>query len=485
MSTPAQITDPGRVRFGALGAVVGFLVFVELTSGVIQGFYTPMLTDIARHFGVPDADVNWLEGGQMMAAALIIPAFAKLGDMIGHRKMLLISTAVTALASIAMPLAGNFWLFLVAWSFQGFYIVWLPLEAALIYSRARSTGHPAALTRRASGLLVGALETGVIVAALAGGQLVGVLGLPSVLWIPAIAVIACFFIIWFGVKESPELHGGRFDTVGLILVAIALLGFTGGLFLLRVYGAGSLLAWAVTLVGLVLMWPFVAWELRQDDPVVDVRMFTNPALWPVFLTAGLFGVSVLGAQAPLSTYARTDPTIYHYGLGASSGMTSILIGVYVLMLAVGALLLPVVTKLIAPRIALIGASSMVAVGYLLFLPFHATFAETLLNMVIAGIGSGALVAALPAAAAAAAPPAQTGVATGLTNSVKTVGGAVASAVFGIALATHADGTAAGTAGSFSGYLTVWTVCGLTALVAAIALAFVPKAAFSDQPTSAE
>jgi len=37
----------------------------------------------------------------------------------------------------------------------------------------------------------------------------------------------------------------------------------------------------------------------------------------------------------------------------------------------------------------------------------------------------------------------------------------------------------GTAGSFSGYLTVWTVCGVTALVAAVALFFVPRTAFSD------
>jgi MFS family permease len=471
--------DPPRVRFGPLGAVVGFLVFVELTSGVIQGFYTPLLTDIARHFGVPDADVNWLEGGQAMVAAIVIPALAKLGDMVGHRRMLLVSTAATAVASAAMPLSGNFWLFLVAWSLQGFYVVWLPLETALIFSRARSTGHPAALTRRAAGLLVGALEAGVIVAALAAGQLIDVIPLPQILWIPAVAVAACFFVILFGVKESPELHGGRFDTVGLVLVALALLGFTGGLFLLRVNGPGSPLVWLALVLGLALFVPFVRWELRQADPVVDVRMFTRPALWPVFLTAGLFGVSVLGAQAPLSTFARTDPVEHGYGLGATSGQTSILIGVYVLTLAVGALLLPVVTRFVTPRWALVGASLMVASGYLLFLPFHATYAQTLTNMVVAGLGSGALVAALPAAAASAAPHGQTGVATGLTNSVKTVGGAVASAVFGIALATHADGSVAGTAGSFSGYVTVWTVCGLTALAAAIALVFVPRTAFSD------
>ena len=62
-------------------------------------------------------------------------------------------------------------------------------------------------------------------------------------------------------------------------------------------------------------------------------------------------------------------------------------------------------------------------------------------MVIVGLGSGALVAALPAAAASAAPATQTGVATGLTNSVKTVGGAIASCVFGIALLQGATGAA--------------------------------------------
>ena len=56
-------------------------------------------------------------------------------------------------------------------------------------------------------------------------------------------------------------------------------------------------------------------------------------------------------------------------------------------------------------------------------------------MAIAGLGSGALVAALPAAAAAAAPPDRTGIATGMTNGTKTVGGAIASAVFAIALAS--------------------------------------------------
>jgi predicted MFS family arabinose efflux permease len=252
---------------------------------------------------------------------------------------------------------------------------------------------------------------------------------------------------------------------------------------MRLNGPADLLSWALVVLGALLVIPFARHELRHPDPLIDVRMFRNPSLWPVFLTAGLFGVSVLGAQAPLSTFARTDVAEVGYGLGATSFQTSLLVGSYVLSLVIGAMLFPLATRWLRPRVALIGASSLVAIGYLLFLPFHDGYVQVLVNMIVAGIGSGALVAALPAAAAAAAPPHQTGVATGLTNSVKTVGGAIASCVFGIALLGAAGEAAAGTAGSFAGYVTVWLVCGLTAALAAVLLAFVPRLAFSDAPVA--
>jgi MFS family permease len=107
-------------------------------------------------------------------------------------------------------------------------------------------------------------------------------------------------------------------------------------------------------------------------------------------------------------------------------------------------------------------------------------------MAVAGVGSGALVAALPAAAAAAAPADRTGFVTGMTNTTKTIGGAIASSVFAIALASTGslDDPAAGHA-PLSGYLTVWSVCAVTALVAAVSLLAVPRQAFSDQPRTVE
>jgi MFS family permease len=477
-------TRATRATLGTLAGVVGFLAVVEFTSGVLQGYYTPMLTNIARHLGIHDADVNWLEGTQLMLSALVVPAFAKLGDMVGHKRMLLVSTAVTALASLVLPFTSSFAVFLAGWAIMGFYVVWLPLEIALVWSRSRRLEGRATITARAAGILVAALETGAIVGALAGGALVDSLPLWIVLLVPSAMIVVCFVVVLFGVAESPEPTGGVFDAVGLVLISLALLAFTGGLSLLRLdNGLANPWAWAVVALGLVLVAPFALWELRQSDPLIDVRMFRSPALGPVFLTAGLFGVSVLGAQAPLSTFARTNPAVYGYGLGTSGFATSLIIGVYLIAMIAGALLYPVIARPLSPRLTLVGAATLVGIGFLLFLPFHVSYPQVITNMVVVGLGSGALVAALPAAAASAAPPTQTGVATGLTNSVKTVGGAIASCVFGIALlhGTVTGGAgASGTAGSFSGYVTVWVVCGVTALVSAILLLFVPRRAFRDE-----
>ena len=234
-----------------------------------------------------------------------------------------------------------------------------------------------------------------------------------------------------------------------MIISLALLSLTGGLSFMRLNGPADLLSWGLIALGVLLVVPFARYELRHPDPLIDVRMFRSPSLWPVFLTAGLFGVSVLGAQAPLSTFARTDAAVYGYGLGATSFQTSLLIGSYVLSLVVGAMLFPLATQVGDAAHRAHRRELARAIGYLLFLPFHDGYAQVLANMIVAGIGSGALVAALPAAAAAAAPAHQTGVATGLTNSVKTVGGAIASCVFGIALLGTAGQAAVGTAGSFS------------------------------------
>ena len=468
-----------------LAAIVGFLVCVELASGVLQGFYTPIFSDIADHLSIRDADVNWFEAAQLIVSALVVPLLARWGDLIGHRQVLLFSTAATALASWAVAFSPSFTTFLVAWALQGFYVVWLPLEVSIIHRRTAATGDQARLTRRAAAFLVAALELGVILGAVTSGALVGTLSMTVLLMLPAIVVTACFVVIWWGIKPTPPVSEGRIDWRGFVLVTVAIGLVMAGLILVRVQGPGSVWAWLAIVLGLVALVPFARHELGLDEPLIDVRLLATPGQWPVQLTAFLFGMSVLGAQIPLSTFARTDPAEAGYGLGASAGFVSTLIAVYVLALVVGALTMPVVARALGTRTAMLLGCLWVALGYGLFLPLHHSTVEALVNMAVAGIGSGALVAALPAAAAAAAPADRTGFVTGMTNTTKTIGGAIASAVFAIALsATGSIADLEAGHAPLSGYLTVWSVCAVTALVAAGCLLLAPASVFEDRPTAA-
>ncbi|WP_344341367.1 MFS transporter, partial [Streptomyces rhizosphaericus] len=109
---PAPTLTPAA----GLATVVGFLVCVEVASGVLQGFYTPIFADLADHLAITDADVNWFEAAQLVLSALAVPLLSRLGDLWGHQRVLLLSTAVTALGSWVLVVAPGFWTFLVGWA---------------------------------------------------------------------------------------------------------------------------------------------------------------------------------------------------------------------------------------------------------------------------------------------------------------------------------------------------------------------------------
>ena len=257
---------------------------------------------------------------------------------------------------------------------QGAYVVWLPLEIAIIHRRTAGTGRQSLLTRRAAAVLVGAL--------------VDATSMNVLLALPAVTVTLCLFAIWFGVEDVPGEATGGFDWTGLALVTAALGLVMAGLVVVRLDGPGSLPVWLLILAGVAAVVPFARYEDARRDPIVDVRLMRSPGQWPVQLTAFLFGMSVLGAQIPLSTFARTDPAVAGYGLGADASFVSILVGLYVVFLAIGAFTLPVTSRLLGPRGALVLSALLVALGCALWLPFNDSTGQALVNMAVAGLGSG-------------------------------------------------------------------------------------------------
>ena len=473
------------LRTSALGitaGLIGWFILVEIVSGILQGYYVPLFSDIVVSLGIHDSDVNWFEAAQLLLSALVVPILAKLGDMYGHKRILLIAAILTAGATWWLAFATSFWSFLIAWALQGFYVVWLPLEIALIFERGRAQSRGVSTTRRAAGLLVVGLQAGAIIGALAAGRIFAATGenLTATLIVPAIAVTLVAIVIWIGVPESTPEPGRKLDSGGFVLLAMALLLVTSALTFLRLNGPSAVWVWMLLIAGIDGFAVFVWFELRQDDPAVDIRVLRRPEMWPVQATAFLVGISLLGAQGPLSTYAGTDPAL-GYGLGLDATERSNIIGVYLVSLIVGAIVFAVTSRRASPRVVLIAAALLVGIGYALFLPFHLELWQVLLNLSIAGLGCGALVGAMPAAAAAAAPRGQTGISSALTNTTKTIGGTFSSAVFGVVLAAGAGAVASETAASLGGYLTVWAICAAGGFLAAILLVFVPKVAFADAP----
>ncbi|MFI5958055.1 MFS transporter [Cryptosporangium sp. NPDC051539] len=465
-----------------MAKVIGLLVFTELVYGILRGFYGPIIADIADHLGISDGEFNWFETTQHGMAALMVLAFSRLGDIRGHRQVLIWTTTLTALGSWILVFAPSFTTFLVGYALQGACAVWLPIEIAIIYRRTAGTEHQHRVSRHAAGFLVGAFYISIIVGAVFSGALAGAVPLPVVLSIPAVLATACIVVVRFGIEsDDPTAAGAGVDRVGLGLLAASLAAFLTGMVLLNLHGVASPLAWLLILACLVILIPFARYEARQSQPMIDVRLLKIRAQWPVQLAALLFGLAVLGAEIPIATYFRTDPAVVGYGLGVGAGFVSLGIATQVVFIAIGAVTSPFVAGLLGARRAVVAAAFVGALGFSLWLPFHDSPGQALVNLAITGLGSGAVMAAFPVLAASAAPADRTGFATGLTNAAKTIGGTIATAVFAIVLSATGslEGLTEGYA-PLSGYLTVWSTCGTAALLAAFTLMLLPRSAGDDR-----
>src|SRR5690606_24713468 len=112
------------------------------------------------------------------------------------------------------------------------------------------------------------------------------------------------------------------------------------------------------------------YESGHADPMVDVRLLAQPAQWSVQATAFLVGMSLLGAQVPLSTYFRSNPEVHGYGFGLTAAEGSARVALYVACLAIGALLLTPLSRWLGIRRAMAAGCVVYAIGYAAWLPLH-------------------------------------------------------------------------------------------------------------------
>ncbi|GHJ92389.1 MFS transporter [Streptomyces sp. NE5-10] len=455
--TTAPETGSASVR-----AVVGLLVLFELTSGFLQGGIAPLLPEIGRELGVPDADLTWVISAQLLAAAVSVPVLGRLGDLHGHRRVLRWALASIAVGALLVALAPNLPVLLAGRVLTGPLAALLPLEIALVRDRL-----PLGPARSAIARLVGALALGTLL----GGVLTGAVhaltdDVRLTLLVPAALAVACVPVSFLAVPESRRLARGRLDRPGAALLGATTLLLLFGVSTAQGDGPGFV---APALLGLAVLLGavWVRVELRTAEPLVDVRALADRRVAPFFLCAFVFGVVYFGGQAPDATFLAADPAATGYGFGLSA----LSISLVALPAAATAVITSSLTARIAGRVgyvpALAVSFALVAASFLTTAALHTALWQLVLAKILAGLGLGTALGAMPTVIAEAGDPSRTGVTTALYNNVKTLGGAVAGGVVAAILTasvTHTDTP------SESAYVTVWLLCAaLSAAAAALTL----------------
>ncbi|WP_181021868.1 MFS transporter [Microbacterium sp. Ru50] len=445
-------------------AVVGFLVFCELASGFVQGFYAPLLGEIAGHLRVSDADITWFLTVQTLAAAVCVPLLSKMGDIFGHRRMLRIAVVAVLIGTLVTAFLPSYPIVLAARILVGPLAVWLPLEIALVHNRIKGE-----TARTSIGLLVSCLTGGAILGTLAAGLFSAVLpSLTLTLLVPVVFVAVSAYAVFFKVPESTTRTAAKVDVLGFVGIGLAMVLLLFGLRLASTSGFASPLTIATLAAALVVFAVWVVWELRTTSPAIDLRLVVSPGLGPVYLTAFLFGMVMFGAQSPTTTFLTADPAQTGYGFAASASTASAVTAVVTILATLGAATFAPLARRVGIRAVLIAGALAAASGSLVQIAFHDHLWQIFVISAINGIGMGLLLGALPALVAELAPTDSTGIAAGVYNSLRTLGGSTAGAVFAVVLAGFT--TTGALHSSIQGYITIWGVCAAAFLIAAVALA---------------
>lgn len=460
--TLAPTPNRPAVRATPVAAVIASVVLVELSSGITQGFLSPLLSGLTKALHVTAADLNWVSIASLLASVAFTPVLSRMGDLYGHRRILRWNLAIVLLGSVLVGLSRSFGMLLVGQVLQGAFAGFFPLLVGILRNRSG-----AAESRRGISFMVAALTSGIAVGLVASGYIAQSVSSPTAaLWVPTAAVAVALAVSWPLLPESDHRPGGRVDWAGGILLCVGLVAIMLGL------GQGGAPGWAWTslptlacLVGGAAVTALWAWlELRIAEPMIDVRLFRHRNVVVVSLVALSFTFGMLGLLVANPVFLGTSHAQAGYGLGLGALGISLAMLPNMLALTLGALVGPALAARITDRRVLVTGSLLMAVGFFAEYLGHGRLVTFLAATAVAGLGSGLLQHATRTLAVEAVPHEQTSVGSGINELLINVGGSIGSAVV---LTIFASATPAGQAlPRLGAYTDSWLVCAAVSLAGA-------------------
>ncbi|WP_433043667.1 MFS transporter [Dactylosporangium sp. CS-033363] len=464
-TSAAPGTEPERAGWSGRQLVVVLVIgTAALMVSLTQSLLVPVLSELAVDLNAGQDGVAWLLTSTLLVGAVAVPAFGRLGDLFGTRRMLLVTIGALVVGSLICALANDLTTMIVGRSVVGLAVAAVPLSISLI-GVSLPRGHaPAGIALISAMLGVG-----------------GALGLPLAGLIAQYADYHVLFWVCVGgglltvpgivllVREPARVAKGRMDLIGTALLGAAMLA----LLLPLAQGAswGWTSPWTLGLLGAaaVLLLVFVLVELRLRSPLVDVRTTARPSLLLTNIASLCVGFALFATLIGTASYVQA-PAATGYGFGQSvlAGGLCMLPG------GIAMLLLSPLSARLRPRTALIVGSLIIAAGFATRMVLVDSLWQVVLGATISGAGTGIAYAAMPGLIIHAAPRSELAAANGLNALFRSVGSSLASAIGGAILAAQTISLAGHELPSLGGYRILFAICAGAAVGAAVLAVFIPR-----------
>jgi len=422
------------------------------------------LPTLAQVFSASFQEIQWVVIAYLLAITTLIVSVGRLGDIIGHRRLLLAGIFIFTAASAMSGAAPTLWLLIAARAVQGLGgAIMMALAMAIVGETV-----PKAKTGSAMGLLGTMSAIGTALGPSLGGVLIAGFGWRSIFFVNVPLGILTFLLAQHYLpadhRESQSERAG-FDHLGTLLLALTLAAYA----LAVTIGRGSfgplnmaLLAAAAFGAGL-----FVLAEARTASPLIRLALLGDPVL-----------SASLTMSALVATVVTTTLVVGPFYLSRALGLDAATVG---LVLSAGPIV-AALTAVPAGRLAdRFGAHSMAVVGLIVMaagslilsmLPATHGISGFIAPIVVITGGYGLFQTANNTAVMTNIRPDQRGVISGMLNLSRNLGrltgASVMGAVFAFASATNNITTAHPEAVA-SGMRTTFAVAAIL-IVAALAIA---------------
>lgn len=420
-TAPVDIIEPVRPTCHGT-ALVAAASFSALVVALQQTLVVPAIPRLPGILGASASSTSWAVTATLLTGAASTPIVSRLADMVGKKKMMLVSVAFVLLGSLIAPL-GGLTTIILGRALQGLGTALVPVAMSIMRDelpRERAGG--------AAAFLSATLGIGGAIGIPLGGAVLGSLGWQWLFWLSAIlAALSLAAIVKF-VPETPMRNPVTFDLVGAVLLTLSLSSLLLGVSKGAEWGWISPLtlgAFASSIIGF-LLWG--TYELRLKHPLVDLR---TAARRPVLLTdlASLTLGMLMFANLLVTTIQLQGSTSQH-GFAQTAQVAGLAtLPTAVAMLAI-APIASAVSRRYGPRMVLILGTVITLLTYALRGVATPNAAMVIVWATVASVGIALGYAALPMLIFTHVEPHETAEANGLNALLRAVGTAVASAFVG-------------------------------------------------------